>query len=160
MYLVKNGLETISSGISVFVPDGSINHWITTSGITHKVPDLNREYTQEWDGPGDGGTFETDWSNTPDTSKKYRTLMSATDVKTLFTIQERLAIRQAREYTGSDTDELNKKYVLDDLFSIFENSSHVNANHPSFIEAIQYLENESFITSERANIIVRGVETP
>lgn len=102
------------------------------------------------------------WSAPPApavTGPSYRTEVSRPEFKMLFTSAERIAIAQARAGGASDAEKLVKA-VLDDFFDIIEDPalSSIRLEHPTVQEGIAFLVAQGFLTQERADIIVLGIE--
>lgn len=89
----------------------------------------------------------------------YRTKLSRPEFKLQFTATERLAIRAARAYTGTDAAQLNLKAVLGDFYDIVEDLAltHVDLALPATVEGVTFLSTAGLVAAERVPVILAGL---
>lgn len=87
-----------------------------------------------------------------------RTKVSRVEFKQLLTSTERIAIRTARAYDGTDATALAIKAGLDDLFDILEDPAltFVDLTLPTTQDGINGLVVAGLIAPERAPVILEG----
>lgn len=88
----------------------------------------------------------------------YYTQLSPPTFLLLFTSAERIAIRQAAAYAGSDADELALAAAISDWLSIVNDPrlQIVNLELPATIDGINILVPAGILTAARAAEILRG----
>lgn len=105
-----------------------------------------------------GGTWQAPPAPTPP-SPPMRLLLSRVEFKLQFTSAERLAIRAARDYSGTDAASNQKKAVLDDFYDIVEDPglTAVDLLHPATIEGVGALALMGLIEDDRVAAILAGL---
>lgn len=133
--------------------------------------DPTGRYPEEWDWVecGDdivqGASYDgSDFANPvapelPDEEQTYRTKITRVEFKSLFTIAERVGIRKAREYTGSDETQVTVKYTLDEFYDVLDDPqlTVIDLQAQSIAEGLEALQAANFITAERKDQIALGV---
>lgn len=128
-------------------------------------PSLAAQFQAVPDGTMAGATRSgTTWTNpvlAPEpapVAAPRRTKVSRVEFKQLLTSGERIAIRTARAYEGTDATALAIKASLDDLFDILEDPAltFVDLTLPSAQDGVNGLVVAGLIAAERAPIILEG----
>ena len=124
------------------------------------VPDdVKRGWTQ--DGAGDWAAPEVPVAEGPEAeSPTFRTTVSRVEFKTLFTIEEHVKIKMARDYQGEDTAKLTLKYTLDAAYDILDDPQlgHIHLTSDTITQLLGALATAEIIAPERVAEIQKGVE--
>lgn len=107
----------------------------------------------------DGETWVPRPSPSGPAAAAKRTVVNRVEFKQLFTIQEQVAIRMARAYSGSDTAALTLKHTLDAFYDVLDDSQLVTINLavPMVVAGLAFLEASGLIAAGRAAEIGEGV---
>ncbi|KJS40219.1 MAG: hypothetical protein VR70_05355 [Rhodospirillaceae bacterium BRH_c57] len=89
----------------------------------------------------------------------YQTKLSRPEFKLQFTAPERLAIRAARAYTGTEAAQVNLKAALDDFFDLIEDPAltAIDLELPATVEGVTFLATAGLIAAERVPVILAGL---
>lgn len=89
----------------------------------------------------------------------HRTLVSRVEFKSLFTIAERVGIRKAREFSGSNEAQITVKYTLDEFYDVLDDPqlTVIDLQAQSIAEGLEALKAANFITAERKDQIALGI---
>lgn len=104
-----------------------------------------------------GSTLDgSKWSH-PAPQRRLR--ISPVEFKMAFAMQERLAIRQARSYSGDDPAQAEAAMVIDDWFGIIEDPrlTMVDLELPQTKEGLSYLVSAGILTAARKAEIEAGL---
>ena len=120
-----------------------------------EVPDLTTRLSskngQMWTHPEEPAAV--------DPVPQFRTLVSRVEFKMLFTIQEQVAIRMARAYSGTGEQELVLKFTLDALYDVLDNPQMetLNIETSMVVGGLAGLAQAGLITEARRAEIALGV---
>jgi hypothetical protein len=80
--------------------------------------------------------------------------------KSLFTIQEQVAIKKARAYSGADESKISLKYLLDAAYDILDDTQleTMDLAAPVVVQFLAALKEAGILTPEREAMIANGVE--
>lgn len=105
---------------------------------------------------GSNWTHPTDDEPAPEPRRKQ---VTPPEFLLLFTPAERIAIRQARAYSGNEEDKQTTALILDDWFAIIEDPrlTLVDLELPQTQEGLGFLVSEGIISAERKSEIEAGL---
>lgn len=91
--------------------------------------------------------------------QQYRKNVSRIEFKSLFTIAERVAIAQARNYSGTNSTQLIMKYALDAFYEVLEDPqlAYIDMGSATILEGLTYCVQGGLLTEQRKEVILKGV---
>lgn len=95
-----------------------------------------------------------------DTSQPtHRTTVTRVEFKNLFPIAVRVAIRQARHYTGDNPDALMLKYTLDEAYDVLDDPqlTEVHLDSHPMQEFLNAVVGAGLMTQDQRDTIAKGV---
>jgi hypothetical protein len=89
----------------------------------------------------------------------FRTELTPPEFKLQFTSAERIAMRAARAYAGTDETKLATQAVIDDWFDIIDDPrlTTVDLKHESTQQGVAFLVASGILTQARADEVLAGV---
>lgn len=121
-----------------------------------EVPD---EVTHGWRLEDDEWTAPPPIEPAPEPEQQYRLQVTPVEFKLLFAPEERLAIRQAREYQGEEEPQKTTAWLIEDWWSIVDDPrlTVVDLDLTQTQTGLDMLVTATILTQERRDEIGRGM---
>ncbi|KAB1069265.1 hypothetical protein [Methylobacterium planeticum] len=142
-YYLVQGETKVEAGATLPVYDETYRAWQTDLGLISA---------------GSIFDFAVESDGEPDPAPR-RTVMTPIRFKAQWTVEERLAIADARAYTGDNAIQVENKRVLDILFGDLDDPrlTEVDVADPAVIGGIDFCAHLGILTAERAATIKLGL---